>query len=71
MMSQSHQAPAHGYQSPLSDQQDHISIQEQEPRKRRRVAVACKGCRTRKTRCNGNRPRCSTCAELNLECVYQ
>lgn len=38
--------------------------------KRRRVAVACDACRTRKSRCDGSRPRCSLCIDLGFECVY-
>ncbi|RAH67118.1 uncharacterized protein BO66DRAFT_355744 [Aspergillus aculeatinus CBS 121060] len=38
--------------------------------KRRRVALACSACRTRKSRCDGRRPSCSTCTALTLECLY-
>ncbi|KAJ5133966.1 uncharacterized protein N7443_004411 [Penicillium atrosanguineum] len=38
--------------------------------KRRRVAVACDACRTRKSRCDGSRPRCSLCIDLGFECIY-
>lgn len=38
--------------------------------KRRRVAVACDACRTRKSRCDGNRPLCSLCRDLGFDCVY-
>lgn len=38
--------------------------------KRRRVAVACDACRTRKSRCDGVRPQCSLCRDLGFECVY-
>ncbi|KAF3405249.1 hypothetical protein DPV78_002585 [Talaromyces pinophilus] len=38
--------------------------------KRRRVAVACDACRTRKSRCDGARPRCSICINLGFECNY-
>ncbi|CAI7569790.1 unnamed protein product [Penicillium palitans] len=40
------------------------------PSKRRRVAVACDACRTRKSRCDGKRPSCSLCQDLGFECVY-
>jgi Fungal Zn(2)-Cys(6) binuclear cluster domain. len=40
------------------------------PFKRRRVAVACDACRTRKSRCDGKRPSCSLCQDLGFECVY-
>lgn len=38
--------------------------------KRRRIAVACESCRSRKTRCNGIRPVCGTCLDMDFECVY-
>ncbi|KAH6661800.1 fungal-specific transcription factor domain-containing protein [Plectosphaerella plurivora] len=38
--------------------------------KRRRVAQACTPCRQRKSRCNGARPVCSACAELQHQCSY-
>lgn len=38
--------------------------------KRRRIPLACNACRTRKSRCNGQRPKCSTCAEMGFECAY-
>ncbi|KAJ5446850.1 Transcription factor [Penicillium cf. griseofulvum] len=40
------------------------------PSKRRRVAIACDACRTRKSRCDGKRPSCSLCQDLGFECVY-
>ncbi|PYH41884.1 putative C6 finger domain protein [Aspergillus saccharolyticus JOP 1030-1] len=38
---------------------------------RRRATVACQICRLRKTRCNGERPRCQLCADLDAECIYR
>ncbi|KAL4737926.1 C6 transcription factor [Aspergillus similis] len=38
--------------------------------KRRRVALACDACRTRKSRCNGRRPKCGTCEDLGFDCAY-
>ncbi|KAH8588841.1 fungal-specific transcription factor domain-containing protein [Bisporella sp. PMI_857] len=38
--------------------------------KRRRVGIACGPCRTRKSRCDGIRPKCSGCIELGYECIY-
>lgn len=32
--------------------------------------LACMICRKRKLRCDGNRPRCSTCKRLGHECAY-
>ncbi|KFY82436.1 hypothetical protein V500_10548 [Pseudogymnoascus sp. VKM F-4518 (FW-2643)] len=40
-------------------------------RKRRRVAVACKGCSSRKSRCDGGHPKCSSCQEMEVECIYK
>ncbi|KAL5333608.1 hypothetical protein BJX70DRAFT_403376 [Aspergillus crustosus] len=37
----------------------------------RRVAIACKLCRTRKRKCDGRLPRCDTCEKLEEDCVYQ
>ncbi|KAL4940553.1 fungal-specific transcription factor domain-containing protein [Aspergillus oleicola] len=45
------------------------TMDEQQP-KRRRVNVACFSCRSRKSRCSGQRPKCSTCIELGLTCQY-
>ncbi|KAF4472260.1 C6 transcription factor [Fusarium albosuccineum] len=41
--------------------------------KRRKVALACSYCRARKTRCDGRRPACSTCAAKGsaVDCVYE
>ncbi|KAL2817023.1 fungal-specific transcription factor domain-containing protein [Aspergillus cavernicola] len=38
--------------------------------KRRRVALACDACRTRKSRCDGHRPKCGMCEDLGYDCVY-
>ncbi|KAM3083089.1 hypothetical protein ACMFMG_003756 [Clarireedia jacksonii] len=38
--------------------------------KRRRVSLACSACRTRKSRCDGHRPKCTGCQELGFECIY-
>ena len=31
----------------------------------------CNICRGRKSKCDGGRPRCKLCSELNAECIYQ
>lgn len=41
-----------------------------QPSKRRRVSESCKGCRAKKTRCDGTRPQCSACLSKNLTCEY-
>ncbi|KAF1983540.1 hypothetical protein K402DRAFT_406780 [Aulographum hederae CBS 113979] len=38
---------------------------------RRRATIACEICRSRKSRCDGNRPKCRLCTELNAECIYR
>ncbi|RAL06223.1 putative C6 finger domain protein [Aspergillus ibericus CBS 121593] len=38
---------------------------------RRRATIACQICRLRKTRCNGARPRCQLCVDLDAGCVYR
>ncbi|KAL4928070.1 putative C6 transcription factor [Aspergillus undulatus] len=45
-------------------------MSEQLQPKRRRVNIACFSCRSRKSRCSGQRPKCSTCIELGLKCQY-
>jgi hypothetical protein len=39
--------------------------------KRKRTAHACETCRQRKSRCNGERPRCDICTEQSLDCYYR
>lgn len=38
---------------------------------RKRSVTACQLCRTRKTKCNNDRPICSQCISLNAQCVYE
>ncbi|KAK4548872.1 hypothetical protein LTR36_008645 [Oleoguttula mirabilis] len=38
---------------------------------RRRATIACEICRSRKSRCDGARPRCKLCSELGAACVYR
>ncbi|GAB7360811.1 hypothetical protein MBLNU230_g0798t1 [Neophaeotheca triangularis] len=38
---------------------------------RRRATIACEICRSRKSRCDGARPKCRLCTELNAECNYR
>ncbi|KAH8800258.1 fungal-specific transcription factor domain-containing protein [Xylogone sp. PMI_703] len=42
-------------------------------RKRRRARLVCNTCRDRKTRCNGERPACSSCVRRDVgdTCVYE
>lgn len=45
--------------------------QQQQPPTRRRAWLACTTCRSRKTRCDAAKPRCSLCASLDVECVFK
>ncbi|KAH8700648.1 hypothetical protein BGW36DRAFT_338394 [Talaromyces proteolyticus] len=39
--------------------------------RRRRGSLACNACRTRRTKCDGLRPKCSFCRKRNKDCIYQ
>ncbi|QGI78650.1 unnamed protein product [Fusarium fujikuroi] len=39
--------------------------------KRRRIGLACNACRSRKSRCDGQRPSCSSCLSLGFDCLYE
>ncbi|KAL5336990.1 fungal-specific transcription factor domain-containing protein [Aspergillus crustosus] len=39
--------------------------------KRQRVSRACDSCRTKKDKCDGAQPICSTCASLSRPCTYR
>ncbi|ETR96823.1 hypothetical protein M419DRAFT_93216 [Trichoderma reesei RUT C-30] len=51
-------------------QQQQQQQQQQPPTKRRRIGYACNLCRTKKNRCDGERPSCGPCKERRQECVY-
>ncbi|KAM5360520.1 hypothetical protein ACJZ2D_013696 [Fusarium nematophilum] len=60
---------------PLGSTQRHTSEEPEtdnpRPRKRRsRASVACRVCRTRKTRCDNRRPTCGYCSMQGLRCDY-
>ncbi|ROT38750.1 hypothetical protein SODALDRAFT_324169 [Sodiomyces alkalinus F11] len=38
---------------------------------RRRATIACEVCRSRKSRCDGTKPKCKLCTELGAECLYR
>ncbi|KAM3548213.1 hypothetical protein ARSEF4850_009542 [Beauveria asiatica] len=46
-----------------------VHNQGQPPSKRRRINAACLTCRRRKTRCDGERPTCSTCSRNGHKCL--
>ncbi|KAJ5432090.1 uncharacterized protein N7458_011246 [Penicillium daleae] len=56
--------------TPLVGGSDHIRPTKTQGRKRKRVSVACRSCRVRKSRCDGARP-CSTCEDMDTECRYE
>ncbi|KAL8405196.1 hypothetical protein RB594_009920 [Gaeumannomyces avenae] len=49
---------------------DAARLEGQLPRKRQRVPVACGLCRARKSKCDGLRPKCSSCTTQGTECSY-
>ncbi|KAI2618408.1 fungal-specific transcription factor domain-containing protein [Hypoxylon sp. NC1633] len=55
--------------SPNAPPSDKSAVQRR-PAKRERVALACQRCKTRKQKCDGQRPACGSCARLSLNCVY-
>ncbi|KAJ5040604.1 uncharacterized protein L3040_006253 [Drepanopeziza brunnea f. sp. 'multigermtubi'] len=38
---------------------------------RRRATIACEICRSRKSRCDGSKPKCKLCTDLGAECIYR
>ncbi|KAI1454265.1 fungal-specific transcription factor domain-containing protein [Annulohypoxylon moriforme] len=56
--------------SPPAPPPDNKSAAQRKPAKRERVALACQRCKTRKQKCDGQRPACGSCARLSLKCVY-
>ena len=61
--------PAQGQGSPLSPEPQRTRFRAVSyPRKR--AVTACEGCRIRKTKCDNERPRCTTCVKNDLSCSY-
>jgi hypothetical protein len=54
------------YPEPLQNAKDHDDFLG--PR-RKRAPTACNSCRSRKTKCDGVRPVCGSCAKLGVQCV--
>ncbi|KAJ9478801.1 C6 transcription factor [Pseudozyma hubeiensis] len=46
------------------------SVTTSTPIKRPRVSLACLACRNRKSRCDGVRPTCKTCATMKIACKW-
>ena len=38
---------------------------------RRRALQACEACRTKKSKCDNERPSCGSCRQHNVKCIYQ
>lgn len=47
-----------------------MTLERPRPTRRTRVALACQRCKTRKQKCDGQRPSCSNCASFNAVCKY-
>ncbi|KAH1594733.1 hypothetical protein KXX34_001853 [Aspergillus fumigatus] len=62
--------PSHESSSPPLGESDQLRSARASGRKRKRVSVACRSCRARKSRCNGARP-CSSCEDVGTECQYE
>ncbi|KAL2702134.1 hypothetical protein AAEP93_006432 [Penicillium crustosum] len=58
------------YSTPSVGASNHIQQTKIQGPKRKRVSVACRPCRIRKSRCDGARP-CSTCEDMGAECRYE
>lgn len=61
--------PINGGPLPPPKQIRFVNNQGQPPTKRRRINAACLTCRKRKTRCAGERPKCSTCTKNGHACL--
>ncbi|KAL4898595.1 putative Zn(II)2Cys6 transcription factor [Aspergillus ambiguus] len=59
----------HGPSTPSPAGFDQTYPAKAQAQKRKRVSVACRSCRTRKSRCDGGQP-CSTCEDMGTECRY-
>ncbi|OAR02365.1 hypothetical protein LLEC1_02448 [Akanthomyces lecanii] len=56
----------------LSGGENNVDQCDDQPgQKRRRIAVACTACRTRKSRCDGTRPVCKLCRRMGFDCSYE
>jgi hypothetical protein len=63
------------YDSPDKGKRPTLGGDVEGSRKRRERAViaaqACETCRSRKSKCDEKRPKCSLCTRLNVECRYR
>ena len=56
------ESPSQGSQRLISEPLDYP---------RRRATIACEICRSRKSKCDGARPKCKLCTDLGADCVYR
>ncbi|WVW83580.1 hypothetical protein I302_105601 [Kwoniella bestiolae CBS 10118] len=56
--------------SPVSSVDQPETAQLEDSDKPQRALIACVACRTRKIKCSGDRPVCTTCAKTNQTCIY-
>lgn len=59
-----------GGQEPSSAKVEDLSIGKLKQGPRKRVSQACDRCRSRKDKCDGKKPSCSTCATHGRICSY-
>ncbi|PWZ01487.1 hypothetical protein BCV70DRAFT_75060 [Testicularia cyperi] len=59
---------APGYHTRPTTEADLVPVST--PVKRPRVSLACLACRNRKSRCDGVRPTCKTCAHMKIDCKW-
>ncbi|KAL6834625.1 N-terminal binuclear Zn cluster-containing/DNA binding domain-containing protein [Trichoderma camerunense] len=70
IINHSSSSSSHDQKPQIQQQQEQQQQQQQPPTKRRRIGYACNLCRTKKNRCDGERPSCGPCKERRQECVY-
>ena len=59
-----------GYRQLLPATRPHSPPAFRSSSKRKRVAVACNSCRTKRIGCDGGKPSCTACRRSRRECVY-
>jgi hypothetical protein len=60
----------HSSSMPLQAHGKRRTAAQDPPVKRFRVSRACDQCRTERSKCDGNQPRCAPCSESNRPCSY-
>lgn len=54
----------------ISIKKSSISSASSKKQNRNRLSFVCQGCRKSKTKCDREKPQCTRCEKMNLECVY-